>query len=234
MWLRPERRVRDRRLSRERIVRVVVEVLDAEGHDGLSMRRVAERLGVTPGSLYWHVATKDEMVELALDAVLGEVDIAAAERMADWRQALLTVAQAHRAVMLRHRWMIPLLSTRRTLGPNALRAAEHTLRVLSRAGFDEDMLDAALSALNQLVVGAVVFESAWREGAEAAGRADDHQREEAAEFARRIGERHPLLAAARFATDPPDREDVWADRFAFGFGCLLNGLEAYRSAPETR
>nr|BFE99999.1 hypothetical protein GCM10020241_16750 [Streptoalloteichus tenebrarius] len=168
--MRPERRVRDRRLSRERIVRVVVEVLDAEGHDGLSMRRVAERLGVTPGSLYWHVATKDEMVELALDAVLGEVDIAAAERMADWRQALLTVAQAHRAVMLRHRWMIPLLSTRRTLGPNALRAAEHTLRVLSRAGFDEDMLDAALSALNQLVVGAVVFESAWREGAEAAGR----------------------------------------------------------------
>ncbi|SHF30295.1 transcriptional regulator, TetR family [Streptoalloteichus hindustanus] len=234
MWLRPERQGRDRQLSRGRIVRAAVELLDGEGHEGLSMRRVADRLGVTPGSLYWHVKTKDEMVEFALDAVLGEVDIEAAERMADWREALLTAAQAHRAVMLRHRWMIPLLSTGRTLGPNALRAAEHTMRVLTRAGFAQAVLDPAMSALNQLVVGAVVFEAAWRDGVAADEAGDAEWRAGAAEYARRIAERYPLLTAARFAVDPPDREDVWAARFDFAFGCLLDGMEAYRSAPGSR
>src|ERR687893_1971585 len=74
VWTRPRRaRGGQPALSREQIVRAAIEILDAEGAAGLSMRRLGTRLGSGATSLYWHVAHKDELLELAVDEVLGEV-----------------------------------------------------------------------------------------------------------------------------------------------------------------
>lgn len=242
MWLRPERPVRDRRLSRALITVAAVEILDAEGLEGLSMRRIADRLGVTAGSLYWYVATKDELLELALDAVTGEICSPATEPGAPggppgsdgWRDALAAIARSRRAMLLRHPWVVPLMSTLPDMGPNALRAAERALRILTSAGFGPDKAADALAAISNQVTGAVVAEIAWRELARGpAGTLADWQRDAAA-YMSQIGEQHPLLAA-RFAADPPDIETVSAARFAFALGCLLDGLAARlpaRHAPR--
>ena len=62
-------------LTREAIVDAALRVVDREGADGLSMRRVAEELGTGPASLYWHVASKDELINLVVDRVVGEIEL---------------------------------------------------------------------------------------------------------------------------------------------------------------
>ncbi|MEU1387333.1 MULTISPECIES: TetR/AcrR family transcriptional regulator [unclassified Nonomuraea] len=107
---------------------MAVAVLDAEGHRGLSMRRVATELGVTAGSLYWYVRTKDDLLELALDRVLSEVR--AGSGTSGWRDALAALARSNRAMLLCHRWALSELTVRPSLGPNALALAE--MEVFSR------------------------------------------------------------------------------------------------------
>ncbi|MFV2177142.1 TetR/AcrR family transcriptional regulator [Actinomadura sp. LOL_016] len=227
VFLRPERPSRDRRLTRARIVARAVEVLDAEGGRGLSMRRVASELGVTAGSLYWYVATKSELIELAHDEVLGEVLDAVRTDVTrgDWRAEVGGLARANRAMLRRHPWVLAGLADLPALGPNALALAEAGLAALDRAGFTGPAGDAALAAVNDQVVGAVVAETAWRASLAHAGDADAR---EVGEHFRRVAGEHPHLAAR---ADMPGEVDVTAEcerRFAFALDCLLDGLAARR------
>lgn len=239
VWLRPDRPPRDRRLDRAELVRRAVAILDAEGRAGLSMRRVAGELGVTAGALYWYVATKDELLELAFDDVLGEVlaetgAAAEARRPADggggeWRERVAALASALRGMLLRHPWALTDLVGQPNLGPNAFALAEAGLEALSAAGFAGADLDAALAAVNDHVVGAATAEVAWRAALERSGRWRD---EAAADYLRRATERHPLLAR-RMAADTSAGLDVDREcdrRFAFGLGCVLDGLAARLTA----
>ncbi|MER7498943.1 TetR/AcrR family transcriptional regulator [Nonomuraea pusilla] len=229
VWLRPERPPRDRRLTRERIVDVAVAVLDAEGHGGLSMRRVATELGVTAGSLYWYVRTKDDLLELALDRVLAEVS--ADPGAPGWRPALAALARSNRAMLLRHRWALSELTLRPNLGPNALALAETGLRLLERAGFAGADLDAAMAAVNDHVVGAVIAEVAWHGTLERMGESGAGWGERAAGYLREVAARHPALARRMAATGEIDVERESERRFEFGLDCLLDGLAARRKAP---
>ncbi|HEX2316639.1 MAG TPA: TetR/AcrR family transcriptional regulator [Thermomonospora sp.] len=228
VWLRPDRPPRDRRLTRDQIVTAAVAILDGEGHPGLSMRRVAADLGVTAGSLYWYVRTKDDLLELALDHVLGEVRADPGGR--DWREALASLARSNRAMLLRHRWVLSELAVRPNLGPNALALAESCLTLLSRAGFSDEDLDAAMAAVNDHVVGAVIAETAWRDAMAGMGEADADWTEHAAGYLRTVAERHPLLAGRMRATAGVDVERESERRFEFGLACLLDGLATRRSA----
>ncbi|MER7210422.1 TetR/AcrR family transcriptional regulator [Streptosporangium sp. NPDC000239] len=230
VWLRPERPPRDRQLTRERIVDVAVAVLDAEGHRGLSMRRVATALGVTAGSLYWYVHTKDDLLELALDRVLAEVS--AGPGTSGWRDALAALARSNRAMLLRHRWALSELTVRPNLGPNALALAETGLRLLEHAGFTGSDLDAAMAAVNDHVVGAVIAEVAWRDTLARMSGTGSEWDERAAEYLRRVAERHPTLAGRMAATGEIDVEHESERRFAFGLGCLLDGLATRCAAPS--
>ncbi len=230
VWLRPERPSRDRRLSRARIVAQAVGILDADGVRGLSMRRVASELGVTAGSLYWYVDTKDELLELALDEVLGETlaEVRAgggAEPSGDWRSALGALARRQRAMLLRHPWVLSGLSGRPSLGPNALALSEAGLTILAGAGFAGPDLDAALSAVTDHVLGAVVAETSWRAALEPAGGAA-RWRERAAEYLSRVADEHPLLGARMSAAGEVDAGRESERRFGFALDCLLDGLEA--------
>jgi AcrR family transcriptional regulator len=227
VWLRPERPPRDRRLSREQIVRIAVEILDAEGHRGLSMRRVAAELGVTAGALYWYVSNKDDLLELALDAVLGEVPVPSPDT--GWREALAGLAHGNREMLLRHPWVLSDPGARPNLGPNALALSEAGLAILSRAGFADADLDAALAAINDHVTGAVASELAWRAALRTTG---DQWTDQADGFLRAIRQDHPLLArrmAASSGTRDPHAESE--RRFAFALDCLLDGLAARRTPP---
>lgn len=224
MWLRPERPPRDRRLEREQIVGVAVAILDAEGHQGLSMRRVAAELGVTAGALYWYVANKNEMLELALDAVLGEVQVP--DPGMDWRAALAALAHSHRRMLLRHPWVLTDLSTQPNLGPNALALTEAGLAILAGAGFADADLDAALAAVNDHVIGAVAAELAWRAAMRTAETGPGEWLEQAEGYLRRVREHHPMLARRMAATSGVDVHAESERRFTFALDCLLDGLAA--------
>ncbi|MGH8966341.1 MAG: TetR family transcriptional regulator, partial [Actinomycetes bacterium] len=103
VWLRSRRtRKGEPPLTRARIVEAAVALLDEEGIERLTMRRLAERLGVVAPSLYWHVDTKDDVLDLAVDAIFGEVPPEAAAGA--WRADVTAVITAWRAAMLRHPW----------------------------------------------------------------------------------------------------------------------------------
>src|SRR5689334_17095370 len=132
IWLRePRRRREGPPLSRERIVAGAVALLDEEGADRLTMRRLAERLGTGSTTLYWHLDTKDDVLDLALDTVFGEAEVPPAT--GDWCADVTAMVERWRAVMLRHPWTATLMG-RPMLGPNVLARTEFLHAALQRAG----------------------------------------------------------------------------------------------------
>ncbi|MFC7587677.1 TetR/AcrR family transcriptional regulator [Nonomuraea antimicrobica] len=110
IWFRDDDRPRRPRLSRERIVAAAVALLDAEGVTGFSMRALAARLRAGTMSLYEYVQSREDVLDLALDEVIGEVD---EPRAGDpWRELLVRQLTRSRQVMRRHPWMPALTATR--------------------------------------------------------------------------------------------------------------------------
>src|SRR5436190_8442847 len=140
-WQRAPRRSGARRrdpLTQEAIVETALRLLDAEGLDGLTMRRVAEELDTGPASLYWHVGSKDGLLDLLMDHVIGEQEVPDSDPER-WREQLKDVARTMRETILRHRDIVRISIGRVPLGPNALRYSERVLAIL-RAGGVPDRL----------------------------------------------------------------------------------------------
>lgn len=135
-WQRtPVRQVRRRRdpISRGAIVSTAIRLLDAEGLGALSMRRIASQLGTGAASLYWHVGSKDGLLDLVFDEIVGEVRVPDPDPLR-WREQVKDIARAQRAVSLRHPYAVQLSIGRIPLGPGALRYSERTLAVLRAGG----------------------------------------------------------------------------------------------------
>jgi AcrR family transcriptional regulator len=112
-------------------VRKAIEIADAEGYDAISMRRIAHELGAGTMTLYHYVRTKDELLTLVTDAVMGEVVVPAdTELPADWRQALTVIAERSHAACLRHPWMLDI-NDDPPIGPNSVRHMDQTLEAVS-------------------------------------------------------------------------------------------------------
>src|SRR3954471_24105551 len=120
-------------LDRDRITEVTVRLLDAEGPAKFSMRRLAAELNVTAMSVYWYVDTKDDLLELALDAAFGEMRLAAADADRDWRDQLRALAAEYRALLVRHPWLSPLAGRFLNIGPNSLAFSRVVQQVVRRA-----------------------------------------------------------------------------------------------------
>ncbi len=146
-------------LTLERIVAAAVAELDAHGAERLTMRRLAQRLDVTSTAIYWHVSTKEDLLDLALDRVLGEVPIP--EPGPDPRSALRMLLLGWRAAMLAHPWS-PSLLGRPLLGPNALARTEFLQAMLTCAGLSGIDLAAATRLLSGFVIGAAMTETSLR------------------------------------------------------------------------
>ncbi|MEU4408918.1 TetR/AcrR family transcriptional regulator [Streptosporangium sp. NPDC023963] len=214
VWLRPPRAGRaEPVVTLGRIVAAAVELLDEEGADRLTMRRLAERLGTAATTLYLHVETKDDVLDLALDAVFGEVPVPPGPRGA-WRDDVTALIAEWRATMLRHPWSVRVLD-RPLLGPNVLARTEHLHAVLAGAGLTGPRLTAAAYALANYVIGSATMQVAGAGYGEAGWKraADLHV------LARR--ELYPTLAAH----GSPIGND-WDPVFTTGLDYLLDGIES--------
>jgi AcrR family transcriptional regulator len=162
VWTRPQRRQKEQ-LSRERIVAEAIVLLDEEGLEALSMRSLGQRLGAGATSLYRHVASKDELIELVVDEVYGELEVPAVTDPADWRQALVTVMHSLRGAGLRHTWMMGVLGQvgLNYLGPNVVDVTNRGLAILTAAGFEMREATRAMSTVSSYVVGVTSAEAGW-------------------------------------------------------------------------
>ena len=233
VWLRPARgRSGQPSLTREQIVRAAIELLDAEGPAGLSMRRLGTRLGSGATSLYWHVAHKDELLELVVDEVLGEVYV---PEVGDthWRIGLSVSANGMRAMLLRHPWVIGLLGTHPTLGPNAMRMGDRTTALLTAAGFTGLEMAHASSLLNGFAIGSATTQSAAMAALKRSGTTFGEMAERIEPYLNAMAPDHPHYDKWRrennvLATDP---QEIWDNGFAFGLDRLLDGLDAWLETP---
>jgi AcrR family transcriptional regulator len=142
----PERRRGPRPgLSVERIVRAAIEIADAEGLEAVTMRRLAQALGVGPMALYTYVPGKAELLELMLDAVYAAMPRPPWPESDGWRDRLTTVARANRELFDAHPWAATVAIGRPPLGPGLMAKYEHELKALDRAGLDDVETDAALT-----------------------------------------------------------------------------------------
>jgi AcrR family transcriptional regulator len=160
-WQRaPQRAARRRRdpITREAIVETALRILDSEGLDGLSMRRIADELGTGPASLYWHVGSKDGLLDLVFDHVIGEQHIPDPDP-AHWREQLKQVARTQRATILRHRDIVAVSLGRIPMGPNALRYAERVLAILRAGGVPDQLAVAGHQLLIAVVNGFTLDET---------------------------------------------------------------------------
>jgi AcrR family transcriptional regulator len=131
-------------------VTTAIRVLDAEGLDALSMRRIAEELDTGPASLYWHVGSKDGLLDLIFDRVIGEQHVPDPDPER-WQEQVKQVARTQRETILRHRDIVRISLGRLPMGPNALRYSDRVIAIL-RAGAVPDRF-AVLS--HQLLIEAV-------------------------------------------------------------------------------
>ncbi|WP_331767654.1 TetR/AcrR family transcriptional regulator [Embleya sp. NBC_00896] len=143
-------------LSRERVIRTAVAVADEKGSAALTMRAIAEPLGVEAMSLYHHVAGREDVLDGMVDAVFGEIDLP--PRDTDWKSAMRHRATSARAVLRRHPWAVPLLDSRTRPGPATLRHHDAVIGALRAGGFSVPMAAHAVSLIDSYLYGFVIQE----------------------------------------------------------------------------
>ena len=141
----------DAGLSKQRMVAEAVRLAAREGVDGLSMRRLAVKLGAGAMSLYHYVASKEELLDAMIDVVFEEIELPPEET--DWQSAMRRAAVATRQVLARHPWATGLMESRTSPGPANLRHREAVTACLRRAGFSVVMATHANWLLNSYVYG---------------------------------------------------------------------------------
>ncbi|WP_284575926.1 TetR/AcrR family transcriptional regulator [Streptomyces sp. 2P-4] len=145
-------------LTRERVLAAAVRVADEGGIAALTIRSLAQELGVRPMSLYHHVSNKEAIVDGIVDAVFAEIDLPPAD--ADWRSALHHRAHSARAVLRRHPWATAVMDSRSHPGPATLRHHDAVIATLRRGGFPFALAAHAFSLLDSYVYGFALTEAA--------------------------------------------------------------------------
>jgi AcrR family transcriptional regulator len=222
-------------LSRDEIVRVAIRVADAEGPEAVSMRRIARELNAGTMSLYWHIVSKEELLDLMLDAIEGDRETP--QPSGDWRRDLQEVARATRQSLHEHPWMMDFIGGRPPVGPKSLRNVERTLAYFDGLGLDLPRAIDIATTVGTYVMGAVLREV--QEGRseiftqQALSELTEPERQKVLdEFTERIrgSGRYPHLAELISAGYDPDAVETRDARFEFGLDCLLDGIAA-RIAP---
>jgi AcrR family transcriptional regulator len=207
------------RLSRDRIVRAAVGFADAEGIDGLSMRRLAEELDAAPMALYRHVAHKDDLLDAMVDVVFSELEF---PTDVDWRTAMHERARGMRQALLRHPWTVGQMESR-TPGLESFRHHNATMQCLrEQAGLPFPMAVHAYSAMDSYIYGFALQERGlpFDDPAEIPDIAQ-------AMVARFPADAYPHLAEFTFGHVLRPGYDFGAE-FEFGLDLILDGLERRR------
>jgi len=219
------------RLSKERVLRAAVEVADREGLESLTMRKLADELGVGAMSLYYYVPNKDELITGMVDVVFDEIELPPAD--VEWKIAMRQRARSTREALNRHRWAVGLMESRAMPGPASFRVHDAVLGYLRKAGFSIEMTIQAYSVLDAYIYGfclqekTVPFESAEEAAAvaqeqvrEYEGLADDHQLAS-------LADEFPYLAEV-VAGHVAEVGHDFGGAFEYGLDLILDALDQRR------
>jgi AcrR family transcriptional regulator len=217
-------------LSRERVLQAAVTIADEEGIESLTMRHLAEELGVEAMSLYYHVVNKEAILDGVIEAIVEEIEEAAGgfevpTEINDWKSAVRGRILLARQVMLRHPWAPGVIETRTNQSLAAVRYFEGLLGLLREGGFTYDLAHHAMHALGSRALGFAqeLFEPD-----------DTNERDEgAAAMLGEMADQFPYIVAmlGEIAHDDPDSTLGWCDdqvEFEFSLDLILDGLEKIR------
>ncbi|MFD3821608.1 TetR/AcrR family transcriptional regulator [Streptomyces sp. NPDC058625] len=213
-------------LSRKRILDTAVALADEGGVDALSMRRIAQALGVVPMALYKHVANKNELLDGMIDALVGEIDPPAGR--ADWKTAVRRRVLSARRMLLRHPWAPGVIESRMkaraTPTPAVLEYLDSMIGIFRSGGFPIDLVHHAMHVMGSRLLG---FSQELFE--DAPGREPDPDAMPPEEMAAR----YPHITALAMAV-AHDRESVVGAgcddqlEFEFALDLTLDGLDRLR------
>lgn len=219
LWLTPPDSpgVPRRTLTRGQVVSEALAIVSAVGAQALTMRGLADRLGVVPGALYRHVRSKEQLQDLVLDAVLGEIDMRA-DGSLDWAGQVTALAARLRAVLEDHPGIAALLKSRDLISPHSLALAEAFLAPLHQAGLPARQAVLAYRLIYDYTVGFALGDRA----------APGEQRLQNAQTSRQLLEFLRSLPADRFPVLAAIGEQVWTsdrdERFTASMNTIITGL----------
>jgi AcrR family transcriptional regulator len=227
---------RDRGLSRTEIVRAAIAMADAEGPEAISMRRIAREVGAGVMSLYWYVSSKEELLDLMLEAIEAEIEVP--DPSGDWRADLGIFAHRTRESLRRHRWAVDFIGSRPPSSPNDVRNLERLLSLLDGLGVEDvRLIFGIFMTVATFVIGAVIREAQEvhfqreQELAEASLTPEEVQAEHEryrAWFA--ASGDFPHIAKLMESGVDPDDPDTREERFQFSLDCVLDGIAARLAA----
>lgn len=224
-WRSPPRRGRSvprPQLSRDLIVGAALKVIESDGGDALTMRRLADEIGVSASALYGYVANKEELVQLVLEQIIAEIPIPPPS--GSWQDLVKTFAREMLGIFKRHPGVAALTMGRVPFGPSMLAGGEYMLSQLRAAGLP-DQVAAFVGDLGSLYVGAVALEQEVTPIAEPAEFV-----KQAADWLRSLPEDqfpNTVELADKLVTGNAD------DRFEWGLDVIVRGLATYLTSPPT-
>jgi AcrR family transcriptional regulator len=214
-WWRPQKATGRRRqpLTRDAIVEAAVNILHAEGAEALTVRRLGEELNTGSATLYWHIGSKDELVELVYDHVMGEVELPEPDP-SRWVEQVKDLARQVYRIMLKHNDLARLSIGRVPVGPNMLRVMEWSLDLLRKAGLP-DQPAAYFGDMFGRYLDASVLEVTAQAG---------QPIEVVGQYFRELpADRFPNMAALSTSMFASDNDD----RFEFGLDLLMRGIATH-------
>jgi AcrR family transcriptional regulator len=214
-------------LSRERVLRAAIALADESGLESLSMRKLAQALGVEAMSLYRHVASRHDILDGLVDLVISEIEIPA--KGANWKAAMRQRASSARAVLSRHPWAAALFESQRRMSPETLRYADAILGTLRDAGFPIEIALRAFFTLDSYIYGFVLQVSSW-------GMDPEEMPEETARLRPQVApDTYPNIIAVMEHVMSSKPSPGMSAEFEFGLDLILDGLERLRDVrPKKR
>ena len=225
IWERPARAGRGPApsLSREEIAAAAVRLADTHGIEALSMRALAAQLGVGAASFYRYVASKDELIDLMVDAVMGTVQF---EVRGDWREDLRSFARGLKATILRHPWLAIEGAGRTSLGPNTAQCFERILGAVDGLGLDIDDMLLMFETLDAFIRGRAIEELADQEAIRRSGLDNEQWMRMQGPYVESLvaSGRYPLLSRVVLYAHGPHDPDRLKRGFDVGLERVLDGL----------
>lgn len=227
---RPGRRGPKPSITVERIVDAALEIADAEGLAAVSMRQVADRLGVSAMSLYTYVPGKAQLLDLMVDAAFGHAERPNHDE-AGWRERLRTVARTNHRLYLRHPWLLEFGAIRPAIGPNLLAKYEYELRALEGCELSAAEMDLIVNVAGNYVHGAARLTVEAAEAERRTGISDAQWWRMSAPLLDELVDplRYPVASHVLGAlAQSDDAADGDPDRgFEFGLELLIEGIAGY-------
>ncbi|MCP2339395.1 TetR/AcrR family transcriptional regulator [Actinomadura rupiterrae] len=232
IWMRPERPARGPKpaYSRDQITEAAIRIADAEGLEAATMRRIATEIGAGAMSLYRYVPSRDDLLELTADRLMGEIDLDGVPS-GDWRADLTRYADGLRAMWLRHPWIAGVNRSLPGFGPNQLQLIERVMGVLDpHVPVDENL--ALMAILNGYVEGAARDEVTTAEEIRRSGLSEDAWAARDLPYIQRLVEsgRYPVFT--KIAMDARQPRMSRDEQFRHGLARVLDCIEAALPTPS--